>query len=175
MEFGVLSRLTQDPVFENVALKAIKSLWNHRSTIGLLGNHINVETGQWVATDSGIGAAIDSYFEYLVKGSAMLNLPELMLIFNKHAESIDRYIRKDDWHFWVSMNKGAVSLPVFQNLEAYWPGVLSSIGRNMDAMKSVLNYHQVLKHIGFVPEMYDVQQAEVRPNREGAFLLLLKS
>lgn len=65
------------------------------------------------------------------------------------------------------MTKGAVSLPVFQNLEAYWPGVLSTIGRNGDAIRSVLNYHQVLKHIGFVPEMYDVHQGEVRAQREG--------
>ena len=65
------------------------------------------------------------------------------------------------------MSKGAVTLPVFQNLEAYWPGVLSLIGLNGDALKSIHNYHHVLKHVGFVPEMYDVQQADVRAKREG--------
>lgn len=163
----MLSRLTQNPEYEAVAMRALKSLWDHRSSLGLLGNHINVETGQWVATDSGIGAAIDSYYEYLVKGSALLGRPELMEMFWHHLVGIERYMRKDDWYFWVTMTKGTVSLPVFQNLEAYWPGVLSTIGKNSDAMKSILNYHQVLKHIGFVPEMYDVQQREVRPNREG--------
>lgn len=167
IEFGVLSRLTQNPEYEAVAMRALKALWEHRSGIGLVGNHINVETGQWIATDAGIGAAIDSYYEYLVKGSALLSRPELMEMFLHHLDGINRYMRKDDWYFWVTMTKGTVSLPVFQNLEAYWPGVLSTIGKTSDAMKSILNYHQVLKHLGFVPEMYDVQQREVRPQREG--------
>jgi len=167
LEFGVLSRLTKNPIYEEVAMKALMSLWDHRSNIGLVGNHINVETGQWIATDSGIGAGVDSYFEYLVKGSALLSKPELMDMFWSHVEVINKYMKKDDWYFWVTMSKGVVSLPVFQNLEAYWPGVLSSVGLNADALKTVHNYHQVLKHIGFVPEMYDVQQGQVRPHREG--------
>lgn len=148
VEFGVLSRLTQNPVFEQVALRALHSLHSHRSSLGLVGNHINVESGQWVATDSGIGAAIDSYYEYLVKGAALLSRPELMDLFYQHLEGIENHMRRDDWYFWVSMTKGSVSLPVFQNLEAYWPGVLSTLGRNSDAMRSMLNYHQVLKHVG---------------------------
>lgn len=41
-----------------------------------VGNHINVKTGQWTATDSGIGAGVDSYFEYLLKGGVMLQNAE---------------------------------------------------------------------------------------------------
>lgn len=37
IEFGALSRLTGDPVFENVAMRALKSLWKARSEIGLVG------------------------------------------------------------------------------------------------------------------------------------------
>ena len=36
VEFGALSRLTGDPVFEKVALKALAALWNLRSPIGLV-------------------------------------------------------------------------------------------------------------------------------------------
>lgn len=98
LEFGVLSRLTQNPVYEEAAVKALMALWDHRSSLGLLGNHINVESGQWVATDAGIGAAVDSYYEYLVKGSALLSRPELMAMFFQHLESIERFMRKDDWY-----------------------------------------------------------------------------
>ena len=161
--------MTNNPAYEEAATRALNSLWKHRSNIGLLGNHINVESGQWIATDSGIGAAIDSYFEYLVKGSALLSKPDLMEMFIEHMGVINKYMRKDDWYFWVTMGKGAVTLPVFQNLEAYWPGLLSSIGQNADALKSIHNYHHVLKHLGFVPEMYDIQQADVRTQREGNY------
>lgn len=36
IEFGTLSRLTGDPVFEKVAMRALRSLWNTRSKIGLV-------------------------------------------------------------------------------------------------------------------------------------------
>lgn len=51
-----------------VAYNALKALYHHRSSIGLLGNHIDVMTGRWTAQDAGIGGGVDSYFEYLVKG-----------------------------------------------------------------------------------------------------------
>lgn len=47
----------------------------------LIGNHIDVMTGKWTATDAGIGAGVDSYYEYLVKGSIMLQRPELLKMF----------------------------------------------------------------------------------------------
>lgn len=109
-------------------MNALYALYNHRSSIGLVGNHIDIATGRWTAQDAGIGAGVDSYYEYLVKGSILLQKPELMEMFLEGRKAIDKYLKKDDWHLWVSMNKGQVTLPVFQSLEAYWPGVLSLIG-----------------------------------------------
>lgn len=71
---------------------------------------------------------MDSYFEYLVKGSILFQRPELYEMFLEVKKSIDKYLKKDDWYMWVTMNKAQVTLPVFQSLEAYWPGVLSLIG-----------------------------------------------
>jgi mannosidase alpha-like ER degradation enhancer 2 len=78
LEFGTLSRLTGDPVFERVALRAVQSLHSYRSEHDLVGNHINTSNGAWVALDSTIGAGVDSYFEYLVKGTFLLKNPSLM-------------------------------------------------------------------------------------------------
>ncbi|XP_043081428.1 ER degradation-enhancing alpha-mannosidase-like protein 2 isoform X2 [Puntigrus tetrazona] len=87
LEFSTLSRLTGDPVFENVARKALRALWRTRSDIGLVGNHIDVITSKWVAQDAGIGAGVDSYFEYLVKGAIMLQDEELLSMFHELIES----------------------------------------------------------------------------------------
>lgn len=46
-----------------------------------MGNHIDVVTSKWVAQDAGIGAGVDSYFEYLVKGAIMLQDEELLTMF----------------------------------------------------------------------------------------------
>lgn len=113
----------------------------------LFGNHIDVQTGRWTAQDAGIGAGVDSYYEYLVKGALMLNRPELMEMFNEGKLAIDKYLKRDDWHVWVGMNKGQVTLPVFQSLEAYWPGLLSLTGDTVSAMKTLHNYHTVLEAI----------------------------
>ncbi|XP_031340524.1 ER degradation-enhancing alpha-mannosidase-like protein 2 isoform X2 [Photinus pyralis] len=166
LEFGTLSRLTGDPLYEEVAMNAIYSLYQQRSHLGLYGNHIDVLTGHWTAQDAGIGAAVDSYFEYLVKGSILLQKPELMKIFWEARRSIDKYLKREDWYLWVSMTKGQVTLPVFQSLEAYWPGVLSLIGDTSSAMKTLHNYHQVWQQYGFTPEFYNIAQAEAGADRE---------
>ena len=36
VEFGALSKLTGDPVFEEVAMRAMDALWDARSGIGLV-------------------------------------------------------------------------------------------------------------------------------------------
>lgn len=166
VEFGALSRLTGDPIYEEVAINALIALFQHKSPIGLFGNHIDVQSGRWTAHDAGIGAGVDSYYEYLVKGSIMLNKPELMKMFNEGRVGIEKYLKRDDWHIWASMNKGHVTLPVFQSLEAYWPGVLSLIGDINGAMKTLHNYHSVWRQYGFLPEFYNIPNAEAGANRE---------
>ena len=47
-----------------------------------MGNHIDVQTGKWTALDAGIGAGVDSYFEYLVKGSIMFQYSDFREMFN---------------------------------------------------------------------------------------------
>src|SRR6267143_2544025 len=67
LEFGTLSRLTQKPVYFAKAKNALVQLYARRSKIGLVGEEIDVETGQWVNPASHVGGAIDSYYEYLLK------------------------------------------------------------------------------------------------------------
>ena len=160
VEFGALSRLTGDPVYEDTAMRAMHAIWAHRSQIGLVGNHIDVLKGKWTAIEAGIGAGVDSYYEYLVKGATLLQRPELMTMFKVGREAIDQYLEKDDWHFWVNMKNGAVTMPLFQNLEAFWPGTLSMVGDIEAALRSAHNYHQVWKQYGFTPEFYNVAQGK---------------
>ena len=71
LEFGVLSRLTGDPIFEQVAKKALLEIWSRRSLLGLLGNTMNIFDKRWVDGVSGVGAGMDSYFEYLFKAHVL--------------------------------------------------------------------------------------------------------
>ncbi|WAR03730.1 EDEM2-like protein [Mya arenaria] len=160
VEFGALSRLTGDPIFEKVAMRAMKSLWRARSSIGLVGNHIDVASGKWTALDAGVGGGIDSYFEYLVKGSVMLSNTELLDQFYEYLESVEQYLKKDDWYMWAHMTKGTVSLPIFTSLDCYWPGIQAMLGDVDKAMKTMHNFHQVWKQYGFLPEFYNIVKNE---------------
>lgn len=88
VEFGALSQLTGATVFMEKALRALQSLWSHKSGLGLVGNHIDVATGKWTALDSTIGAGVDSYFEYLVKGAMLFGYPDLMKMFVGRARVV---------------------------------------------------------------------------------------
>ncbi|KAJ6121406.1 hypothetical protein N7512_003871 [Penicillium capsulatum] len=73
LEFTVLSRLTGDGRYEELAKRAFWAVWAHRSAIGLVGFGIDVETGKWVGPYSGIGAGIDSFYEYSFKSHVLLS------------------------------------------------------------------------------------------------------
>ncbi|GAQ05595.1 ER degradation-enhancing alpha-mannosidase-like protein 1 [Aspergillus lentulus] len=73
LEFTVLSRLTGDGRYEELAKRAFWAVWMRRSDIGLIGSGIDAESGRWVHSYTGIGAGIDSFFEYAFKSYVLLS------------------------------------------------------------------------------------------------------
>lgn len=93
LEMAALSRLTGEPIFEEKAQKAMDELWRmrHRSS-DLMGSVLNVHSGDWVRRDSGVGAGIDSYYEYCLKAYILLGDTKYLNRFNKHYTAIMKYI-----------------------------------------------------------------------------------
>jgi hypothetical protein len=90
LEFTVLSRLTGDTRFEQLAKRAFWAVWSRRSNIGLIGAGVDAENGQWIGPYSGIGAGADSFFEYALKTSILLSghdTPNLTVPFKQPHES----------------------------------------------------------------------------------------
>ena len=54
LEFTVLSRLTGDLRFEQLAKRAFWSIWERRSNIGLVGSGIDAESGLWTSPYTGV-------------------------------------------------------------------------------------------------------------------------
>jgi hypothetical protein len=54
LEFTVLSRLTGDGRYEELAKRAFWAVWARRSEIGLVGFGIDAESGKWVGPYSGV-------------------------------------------------------------------------------------------------------------------------
>lgn len=54
--------------YGGAAARATGAIFGRRSAaLGLPGNTVDCDSGDWVRGDSGIGAGLDSYYEYLLK------------------------------------------------------------------------------------------------------------
>ncbi|XP_057423847.1 alpha-mannosidase I MNS4 isoform X2 [Lotus japonicus] len=123
LEFGVLSRLTSDPIFEQVTKNAVHGLWARRSKLNLVGAHINVFTGEWTQKDAGIGTSIDSFYEYLLKAYLLFGDEEYLYMFQEAYAAAMHYLYHDPWYVEVNMDSAAIVWPLFNSLQAFWPGL----------------------------------------------------
>ena len=57
LEFTVLSRLTGDGRYEELAKRAFWAVWARRSDIGLIGSGIDAESGRWVHSYTGVSGS----------------------------------------------------------------------------------------------------------------------
>jgi mannosidase alpha-like ER degradation enhancer 1 len=64
LEFGLLSFLTNDTRFYDVAERSLFALWGRRDPqTNLLGNSLSCTTGEWTNANAGVGAGVDSFYE----------------------------------------------------------------------------------------------------------------
>ncbi|GBB93048.1 hypothetical protein RclHR1_00210044 [Rhizophagus clarus] len=157
IEFGVLSRLTNDTRFEDVARKALFGLWNRRTDLNLLGNVINVQTGQWIHTASSTGAGIDSFYEYLLKAYVLFGEAEYLDMFSEAYNSVLRYIRDETGYLYrnVNMMNGGLMSNWVDSLSAYFPGLQVLAGDLDNAIKSHLFYYNIWKKYNAMPERFN--------------------
>uniref|UniRef100_A0A674EUJ8 alpha-1,2-Mannosidase n=1 Tax=Salmo trutta TaxID=8032 RepID=A0A674EUJ8_SALTR len=138
VEFGILSRLIGDSTFEWVARRAVRALWKLRSNeTGLLGNVVNIQTGQWVSKQSGLGAGMDSFYEYLLKSYILFGEKEDYRMFQASYESIQNHLRRGrescnegegDPPLYVNVNmfNGQIMNTWIDSLQAFFPGLLAT-------------------------------------------------
>jgi hypothetical protein len=58
----------------------------------LVGNVLNINTGDWVRRDSGVGAGIDSYYEYVAKAYILLGDEKYLGRWQTHYAAIMKYL-----------------------------------------------------------------------------------
>ncbi|XP_060066247.1 ER degradation-enhancing alpha-mannosidase-like protein 1 [Ylistrum balloti] len=167
LEFGVLSRLLGDPTYESFARRAVKKLWSFRSNItGMLGDVINVQTGEWVGEMSGLGAGLDSFFEYLLKVFILFGEDEDLKMFNESYETIKFHMRRGRQrcntgngyppiYVNVNMKTGITSNNWIDSLQAAWAGVQVLKGDVEEAICSHALFYSIWQKYGFLPERFN--------------------
>ncbi|GMH33547.1 hypothetical protein BSKO_01381 [Bryopsis sp. KO-2023] len=173
LEFGALSRLTGESRFEVAAKRAMKALFQRRSYIGLMGNTIHTRTGKWARKDSGIGAGIDSFFEYMLKGYILLGDSDYLDMFLELYAAASRHmtvpglIEGYQWMVDVHMDEGYITRPWISSLSAFWPGMQALIGQEEDARAMHANYSSVYLSFGGLPELFTIDGARRHPQETG--------
>ncbi|KAF5286726.1 hypothetical protein FQR65_LT12459 [Abscondita terminalis] len=156
LEMAALSRLTGEPVFEQKAHKAMDELWKmrHRSS-DLMGTVLNVHSGDWVRKDSGVGAGIDSYYEYCLKAYILLGDDMYLNRFNRHYSAIMKYISQGPMLLDVHMHKPHTNSRNYMDaLLAFWPGLQVLKGDLKPAMETHEMLYQVMQRHKFIPEAF---------------------
>ena len=132
LEFGKLTQYTGDSVYYKTAKKASFEVFKRRSKIGLVGTVIDVNTGNWVNTESQIGARIDSYYEYLYKAWLLFGDQDCKAAWENSNDAIIKYIyvKTDKGAFFtrVDMNTGQERQPLYGALDAFYAGILTLSG-----------------------------------------------
>ncbi|CAG8438132.1 11244_t:CDS:2 [Acaulospora colombiana] len=125
LEFGVLSRLKNDTRFEEAARRALFGIWNRRTNLDLVGNVIDIQTGQWIHTAASTGAGIDSFYEYLLKAYVLFGESEYLSVFNEAYSAILKYVRDESGYLYRSVNmmNGGLMSGWVDSLSAYFPGL----------------------------------------------------
>ncbi|XP_055829805.1 alpha-mannosidase I MNS4 isoform X1 [Solanum dulcamara] len=166
LEFGILSRLTNDPIFEQVAKNAVRGLWARRSKINLVGAHIDVFSGDWTQKDAGIGTSIDSFYEYLLKAYLLFGDEEYLFIFQEAYKAAMNYLFNDPWYVEVNMNSAALVWPLFNSLQAFWPGLQVLAGDIEPAIRTHAAFFSVWRRYGFTPEGFNLATLSVQQGQK---------
>ncbi|XP_051136813.1 alpha-mannosidase I MNS5 isoform X2 [Andrographis paniculata] len=163
LEMGALSRLTGDPRFEFAALRALRKLWSMRSSLNLLGTILDVETGEWIEYSSGIGAGVDSFYEYVLKAHLLFGREEMWRMFQLAYIAVQKYFRYGTWYHDSDMRTGRATYWQLTSLQAFWPGLQVLVGDVTAANSSHREFYHVWQKFGLLPERYLLDHQMVHP------------
>ncbi|KAL4283087.1 hypothetical protein GQ457_16G024100 [Hibiscus cannabinus] len=166
LEMGALSRLTGDPRYESAALRALRKLWSMRSSLNLLGTTLDVTTGEWIEYSSGIGAGVDSFYEYLCKAYILFGKEDYWRMFQSAYLAVQKYFRHGPWYHEADMRTGKATYWQLTSLQAFWPGLQVLVGDIAAANSSHREFVNVWKKYGVIPERYLLDHQMLHPTEK---------
>jgi mannosidase alpha-like ER degradation enhancer 2 len=165
LEWGTLSKITGNNIYYQKAKRALEEVFKRRSAIGLVGTFINVNTGEWTNTDSHISGAIDSYYEYLLKGWLMFGDKDLKNMWDESIKAINKYLADNTkngfWYGHADMNTGKRTATLFGALDAFFPAELILSGDTTRAEKLQASCYKMWMLEGIEPEEIDYSNMKI--------------
>jgi hypothetical protein len=165
IEFGTLSKLTRKPVFYDKAKRALVETYKRRSSIGLVGSTINVETGTWTDKDSHLSGGIDSYYEYLLKCWLLFDDEDCRRMWLASIAAVNKYladeVKTELWYGHADMNTGRRKATSYGALDAFFPAVLALSGDLRRAKRLQASSFKMWTTFGIEPEQLNYRTMEI--------------
>jgi hypothetical protein len=132
LELGTLARLTKTPALYDKPKRALLELHRRRSALGLVGDELDVESGEWTGRTSHLGGGIDSYYEYLLKCQRLFDDADCGRMWRESRPALDRHLadegRQGLWYGEADMRTGRRIATRYGALQAFFPAVLAMDG-----------------------------------------------
>ncbi|KAI8849006.1 glycoside hydrolase [Chytridium lagenaria] len=132
-------------------------VWSRRSKHDLVGNTINIQTGDWLQPMSGIGAGIDSFYEYLLKAYILFEDSSYYEVFDQSYQAIMTHLRDVTGYFYRNLHMTSLSLMAtwVDALSAFFPGLQVMVGDIPAAIKSHEVFTAIWRKFRAFPERFD--------------------
>ncbi|CAJ0931536.1 unnamed protein product, partial [Mesorhabditis belari] len=131
----------------------------------LLGNVIDIQTGKWQGHLSGLGAGLDSFYEYLLKAYILFDEPRDLQLFNEAYAIILENLRRGrvfcrgegepPLYVNVDARDGSTANTWIDALQASFAGVQVLAGDVEEAICHHAIYYAVWKKYGALPERFN--------------------
>ena len=158
-EFGFLSRATGDDRYRAGAKRAVVSMFERRSKIGLLADSIDCITGEWKSRRATIGPPSDSYYEYLWDGWDLLGDRECLRMYRACTAAILRHqpLRRGAnlWFANVDFETGKPLDTEQDELGSFYGGLLAQGGDAALGAAHTRTWARVQARYGVLPESID--------------------
>jgi len=164
-EFGFLSRATGDDRYGAAAKRALVSMYERRSKIGLLADTMDCMTGEWKSRRATIGPPSDSYYEYLWDGWDLLGDRDCLRMYRACTAAILKYqpqtIHGQVWFVDVDFQTGKRISWEQDELSSFYGGLLAQGGAIRIGASNTRSWAAVQRRYGVLPEEYDAATGKV--------------
>ncbi|VEU21686.1 DEKNAAC102347 [Brettanomyces naardenensis] len=176
VEFSLLSRLSHDPIFEDITRETFLNIWYSRSPLDLLP--MTIRTRKFAFTDhlTGIGASIDSFYEYALKYSVLFDDEQFFQIWCSSYKALLTHSQNTQGLFVnVDVSTGLEASEWIDSLGGFFPGLQVLAGDIKNAILLHRAYLKLWNYYGAIPERwnYSPRRSQTffdylgRPYREG--------
>lgn len=156
LEFSLLSRLTNDTIFEDISRRAVLDFWGRRSSLDLVSMSFDTTTRSSPGTITGIGASIDSFYEYALKYAILFDDDIFYDIWKTSYKALLTHSQNRIGIFTnLDVNTGMQVTEWIDSLAAFFPGLQVLGGDLKNAIKLHKIYFKLWNNYRAVPERWN--------------------